>query len=136
MTTPPPPPPQPSTTTATPPPPSPSLKSLGKRRASVDPSLLHPLASRRRHLTSLTTAQYSFNRSTPLKAHHSCVNALAVSSGPGRTFLASGGDDKRVLLWEAEGEMKKGKEPRGSYKGAQVRSWEWPVGTVQEKREG
>ncbi|KAF9046547.1 WD40-repeat-containing domain protein [Panaeolus papilionaceus] len=34
-----------------------------------------------------------------LDAHSSCVNALAFSSGDGR-FLASGGDDYRILLWD------------------------------------
>ncbi|KAF8967182.1 WD40 repeat-like protein [Flammula alnicola] len=34
-----------------------------------------------------------------LEGHRSCVNALAFSSGDGR-FLASGGDDLRILLWD------------------------------------
>ncbi|KAF8158181.1 WD40-repeat-containing domain protein [Crassisporium funariophilum] len=34
-----------------------------------------------------------------LEAHTSCVNALAFSSGDGR-FLASGGDDLRICLWD------------------------------------
>lgn len=34
-----------------------------------------------------------------LKGHWGCVNALGFSDGEGR-FLCSGGDDKRVLLWE------------------------------------
>ncbi|KAG6872016.1 hypothetical protein C0995_013894 [Termitomyces sp. Mi166 len=34
-----------------------------------------------------------------LAAHTSCVNALAFSSGEGR-FLASGGDDFRIYLWD------------------------------------
>ena len=32
-----------------------------------------------------------------LKAHFGCVNALAFS--PNGQFLASGGDDRRILLW-------------------------------------
>ena len=33
-----------------------------------------------------------------LKAHFGCVNALAFS--PNGKFLASGGDDRRILLWD------------------------------------
>ncbi|KZT55473.1 WD40 repeat-like protein [Calocera cornea HHB12733] len=41
----------------------------------------------------------SFLYSTKLRAHKSCVNALAFSKGEGR-WLASGGDDRSVLLWD------------------------------------
>ncbi|KAJ3506610.1 hypothetical protein NLJ89_g6776 [Agrocybe chaxingu] len=34
-----------------------------------------------------------------LEAHKSCVNSLAFSSGDGR-FLATGGDDPRIYLWD------------------------------------
>ncbi|PPR07786.1 hypothetical protein CVT26_014971 [Gymnopilus dilepis] len=40
-----------------------------------------------------------FPYSRKLEAHRSCVNALAFSSGDGR-FLASGGDDLRICLWD------------------------------------
>src|SRR3546814_3137971 len=39
-----------------------------------------------------------FRSHTVLKAHCGCVNALALSDGGG-DFMASGGDDMRVLLW-------------------------------------
>ncbi|KAF8798922.1 WD40 repeat-like protein [Phlegmacium glaucopus] len=40
-----------------------------------------------------------FPYSRKLQAHNSCVNALTFSSGEGR-FLASGGDDQRIHLWD------------------------------------
>jgi len=40
-----------------------------------------------------------FPYSRKLSAHNSCVNALAFSSGDGR-FMASGGDDFRLHLWD------------------------------------
>ncbi|KAF5340637.1 hypothetical protein D9611_007483 [Ephemerocybe angulata] len=40
-----------------------------------------------------------FPYSRRLQSHTSCVNALAFSSGDGR-FLASGGDDLRVKIWD------------------------------------
>ncbi|KAF8895628.1 WD40-repeat-containing domain protein [Infundibulicybe gibba] len=40
-----------------------------------------------------------FPYSSKLTAHTSCVNALTFSSGDGR-FLASGGDDLNILLWD------------------------------------
>ncbi|KIK69772.1 hypothetical protein GYMLUDRAFT_523222 [Collybiopsis luxurians FD-317 M1] len=40
-----------------------------------------------------------FLYSTKLRAHTSCINALAFSSKGGR-FLASGGDDLRIHLWD------------------------------------
>ncbi|KAF8903180.1 WD40-repeat-containing domain protein [Gymnopilus junonius] len=47
-----------------------------------------------------------FPYSRRLEAHRSCVNALAFSSGDGR-FLASGGDDRRICLWDFnEGDVK------------------------------
>lgn len=36
--------------------------------------------------------------SKELKAHFGCVNALAFSKNG--TFLASGGDDRRILIWD------------------------------------
>ncbi|EIM81489.1 WD40 repeat-like protein [Stereum hirsutum FP-91666 SS1] len=40
-----------------------------------------------------------FRYSSTLAAHDSCVNALVYSKLGGR-FLASGGDDRRILLWD------------------------------------
>ena len=34
-----------------------------------------------------------------LKAHYSCVNAIEFSSGAQSDYMISGGDDKRVLVW-------------------------------------
>ena len=44
-----------------------------------------------------------------LKAHFGCVNALAFSQN-GR-FLASGGDDRRILLWEVAKTLNDSKSP-------------------------
>ncbi|GAA5933969.1 hypothetical protein JCM10213_008490 [Rhodosporidiobolus nylandii] len=77
-----------------------------------------PVALRR----SLLDAAYSssFSSQTALQAHHSCVNGLAVS--PDGRWLASGGDDQRVLLWNASDDGGEGQgvaaEPVGCYKGA------------------
>ncbi|XP_037945815.1 DDB1- and CUL4-associated factor 5-like [Teleopsis dalmanni] len=38
---------------------------------------------------------------TDLVAHYGCVNALEFSNGDSK-FLASGGDDRRVLIWDIE----------------------------------
>ncbi|GAW01119.1 WD40 repeat-like protein [Lentinula edodes] len=46
-----------------------------------------------------TFFDYGFHYSTKLRAHSSCINALALSSNGGR-FLASGGDDLDVHLWD------------------------------------
>lgn len=40
-----------------------------------------------------------FHYSTVLRAHTSCVNALAISRAEGR-YLASGGDDLCIRLWD------------------------------------
>ena len=40
-----------------------------------------------------------FHYSTVLRANTSCVNALAISRGEGR-YLASGGDDLCIRLWD------------------------------------
>ncbi|KAI5479480.1 hypothetical protein MNV49_003422 [Pseudohyphozyma bogoriensis] len=94
-----------------------STKSLGKRRAPLpsDP-LAHPAS--RSASSSFLSSRYAagFSHTTELKAHHSCVNALACSSGDGR-WLASGGDDKRVLVWDTFGSME-GAEPKKSFRGA------------------
>ncbi|GJN94514.1 hypothetical protein Rhopal_007597-T1 [Rhodotorula paludigena] len=81
---------------------------------------LRPSAARRLDVSSSLYAS-GLSAQTALKAHHSCVNALAVSPGEG-TWLASGGDDQRVLLWDAHDSTDEGtglaNEPRGSYTGA------------------
>ncbi|GAA5985746.1 hypothetical protein JCM10908_007094 [Rhodotorula pacifica] len=63
---------------------------------------IRPPASRRRALDSSIWTSTPWTRQTALKAHHSCVNALAFSpaQADGARWLASGGDDKRVLLWD------------------------------------
>ncbi|KAG5723029.1 hypothetical protein E4T56_gene1942, partial [Termitomyces sp. T112] len=48
-------------------------------------------------ITSVLSNGFPF--SSKLAAHTSCVNTLAFSSGQGR-FLASGGDDFRIYLWD------------------------------------
>ncbi|KAJ4465826.1 WD40-repeat-containing domain protein [Lentinula edodes] len=65
---------------------------------------VHPLPGLRPRslsgpLTSSTFFDYGFHYSTKLRAHSSCINALALSSNGGR-FLASGGDDLDVHLWD------------------------------------
>lgn len=101
--------------------PPPSPKVVGKRRATfaADP-LLHPI-SRYSSRSALVASRFAsgFQYHTPLRAHYACVNALAFSAGDG-TWLASGGDDKRVLLWNSFGELR-GAEPRATYRGARVR---------------
>nr|ACT88140.1 IP05413p [Drosophila melanogaster] len=49
----------------------------------------------------LSAAQNLYQRN--LTGHYGCVNALEFSSGG--QFLASGGDDKRVLLWNIDREL-------------------------------
>ncbi|GAA5831373.1 hypothetical protein JCM5353_007144 [Sporobolomyces roseus] len=81
-----------------------------------NPSTLPP--TRR---TALLSSVYSspFTNHSAYQAHHSCVNALAISPGDGK-WLASGGDDKRILLHEALSSDDSGTlgEPRAYYQGA------------------
>lgn len=46
------------------------------------------------HWSHPTYYRHQYN----LRGHHGCVNALALSNGEA-TFLASSGDDRRVLIW-------------------------------------
>lgn len=94
----------------------PSAKSLGKRRAfGDDTSLSHP--SRR---PAPVFSPTSFRYSTPLLAHSSCINALAISNGNG-SLLASGGDDRVVQLWRL-GNLTGDEKPVARYRGARVSS--------------
>ncbi|GAA5842010.1 hypothetical protein JCM11251_001988 [Rhodosporidiobolus azoricus] len=92
-----------------------------KRARPIDSALFNPsrpAAALRRSLVSSAFSS-SYSSKTCLSAHHSCVNALAIS--PNGRWLASGGDDLRVILWEtSEGGDGSGiaGEPRGCYKGA------------------
>ncbi|KAJ3969032.1 WD40 repeat-like protein [Lentinula raphanica] len=52
---------------------------------------------RSNNLVGLPTAHITDSRK--LRAHSSCINALALSSNGGR-FLASGGDDLEIHLWD------------------------------------
>ncbi|KPV73256.1 uncharacterized protein RHOBADRAFT_55028 [Rhodotorula graminis WP1] len=61
---------------------------------------LRPPALRQSDLASSLFAK-PFSRQTALEAHHSCVNALALSNGDDPRWLATAGDDQRVLLWNA-----------------------------------
>ncbi|GAA6015695.1 hypothetical protein JCM11491_002448 [Sporobolomyces phaffii] len=87
---------------------------------STDLFLANP-ATRHRSRDLLHAVYTSpFTSCSAYRAHHSCVNALAISAGEGR-WLASGGDDKRVLLHEALANDDDGTlgEPKAYYEGAQ-----------------
>ncbi|GAA5901313.1 WD40 repeat domain-containing protein [Sporobolomyces salmoneus] len=86
---------------------------------SVDLFLSNPATTRHRKFADLLFTSPFTDHSAYL-AHHSCVNALAISPGEGR-WLASGGDDKRVMIHEALANDDDGSlgEPRAWYKGAQ-----------------
>ena len=45
--------------------------------------------------------KFRINHSYPLRGHYNCVNALALT--PQSNILASGGDDRRILLWDTFG---------------------------------
>ena len=53
--------------------------------------------------------------SKDLKAHFGCVNALAFSKNG--KFLASGGDDRRILIWDMAKTLCGAKKPNKSMKG-------------------
>lgn len=91
-----------------------------KRRGLLpqDP-LAHP-SHRTALASSLAASQYShLDHTTALSAHHSCVNALAFSKD-GR-WLASGGDDMELRVWNVGGKVGRSLQPSGIYSGAQVR---------------
>ncbi|GAA6033883.1 hypothetical protein JCM8097_000385 [Rhodosporidiobolus ruineniae] len=72
----------------------------------------------RRYLLTSRFAQ-PFTAQTALRAHHSCVNALTISAD-GR-WLASGGDDMRVLLWDTADDGSgtgQARDPVGCFQGA------------------
>lgn len=112
---------------------SPSMTSH-KRTLPADLALSDPTrppASRRRALASslYDPVTSPWTAQTALQAHHSCVNALSFSKHDGGRYLASGGDDKRVLLWDTarpdqDGDDTQGiaAEPLGCYRGATVSS--------------
>ncbi|GAA5845349.1 hypothetical protein JCM9279_004853 [Rhodotorula babjevae] len=83
---------------------------------------LRPPALRQSDLASSLFAQ-PFAHQTALEAHHSCVNALALAKGDDPRWLATGGDDERVLLWNAlahgdDDHTGLAPDPIGCYRGA------------------
>ncbi|BGP51862.1 hypothetical protein JCM10450v2_007822 [Rhodotorula kratochvilovae] len=94
-----------------------------KRTLPADWALANPLRppALRRHDLASSLFAAPLARQTALQAHHSCVNALALSKGDAR-WLASGGDDKRVLLWDTTALDDDGSglapDPKGCYRGA------------------
>lgn len=98
---------------------------------STDLFLSNPSSLPSTRKTKLLSSVYSspFLNHSVYQAHRSCVNALAISPGEGR-WLASGGDDKRVILSEALATDDEGTlgEPRAWYQGAQVRQTRWCTG--------
>ncbi|KAJ7213896.1 WD40 repeat-like protein [Mycena pura] len=78
--------------------------SYGRRRPVLIPDLRNhapflqrPQCQRKRTVEALLAHGFPYSKN--LDAHASCVNALAFSSTDGR-FLASGGDDLRIHLWD------------------------------------
>ncbi|CAB4411884.1 unnamed protein product [Rhizophagus irregularis] len=57
----------------------------------------------------------NFEFSRNLKGHFSCVNAINFSNGDAR-LLVSGGDDRRVLIWDVHGDIENTK-PKKCFKG-------------------
>lgn len=85
--------------------------------------MAHP-SQRSALASSMKAAQYThLDHTTALSAHHGCVNALAFSRD-GR-WLASGGDDQEVRVWDVGGKVGRSLQPSGIYAGAQVRPLHW-----------
>ncbi|KAI5997408.1 hypothetical protein EDD15DRAFT_2245472 [Pisolithus albus] len=89
-----------------------------RRQSTTTPSYSDTLASNviertRREMFYRACAQ-GFPYSTKLTAHVSCVNYLVFSRKGGR-WLASAGDDFRILLWDFNQEDLR--SPSGSYSG-------------------
>ncbi|KAJ7256817.1 WD40-repeat-containing domain protein [Mycena haematopus] len=76
------------------------------------PALKRPQFQRMRAVESLLERGFPYSRK--LNAHTSCVNALAFSSLDGR-FLASGGDDLDIHLWDLHEEHVS--KPRCTFQG-------------------
>lgn len=108
----------------------PGMAARKRFRSAHDPALalgdpLVPAAARRRLLAGSQFDVNHWTRQTAHRAHHSCVNALALSPGSAR-FLASAGDDHRVLLWDSaspdlDPHTGLAPDPVASYTGALVR---------------
>ncbi|KAF7316237.1 WD40 repeat-like protein [Mycena indigotica] len=73
------------------------LQSLRWREPSLYSSLYRPHRQRRHHIDTLIATGFPY--SIKLDKHLSCVNTLAFSSSNGR-FLASGGDDLDIHIWD------------------------------------
>ncbi|GAA6013449.1 hypothetical protein JCM10207_008850 [Rhodosporidiobolus poonsookiae] len=94
--------------------------STRKRALPTDFALANPARPPAAFRNSLASSLYSsgFPSQSAILAHHSCVNALAIS--PDGRWLASGGDDQRVLLSQCDDAGVNGVvgEPVGCYRGA------------------
>ncbi|GAA5908931.1 hypothetical protein JCM8208_007122 [Rhodotorula glutinis] len=96
-----------------------------KRTQPGDWTLSHPLRPPALRQSDLAASLFHqpFARQTALEAHHSCVNALALAKGDDPRWLATGGDDHRVLLWNAlahgdDDDTGLAPDPVGCYRGA------------------
>ncbi|KAJ8291643.1 DDB1- and CUL4-associated factor 5 [Rhodotorula toruloides] len=95
-----------------------------KRALPIDLALANPSRPAQSLRSDFTSSlwQTDLSRQTAYRAHHSCVNALAIGPAEGGRWLASGGDDRRILLWDTTAEDQGAgvaAEPVASYVGAQ-----------------
>ncbi|EGU11004.1 hypothetical protein RTG_03224 [Rhodotorula toruloides ATCC 204091] len=95
-----------------------------KRALPIDLALANPSRPSQSLRSDFTSSlwQTDLTRMTAHRAHHSCVNALAIGQAEGGRWLASGGDDRRVALWDTTAEDEGAgvaAEPVASYVGAQ-----------------